>query len=311
MAEVFQMIERVADTDVTVLIRGESGTGKELICRAIHNLSPRRDGPFVAVNCAALPDTLLESELFGYKAGAFTDARIDKPGRFALAGGGTILLDEIGDMSPALQVRLLRLLQEKVYEPLGATEPVTADVRVLAATNRNLDDLVKQGTFRNDLFYRINVVRLYIPPLRDRRDDIPLLVNHFIDHFNTLYSRGIERVSDSAMAAILEHRYPGNIRELENAIEHAFVLCRGSIILPEHLPGHFRELAKPASHENRPDTLREIERDAITEALRRNRYNRLVAARELGIHKSTLYRKIKEYGIELPVHDGRSYSRKE
>ena len=245
MHEIFAVLPAIAESPSTVLVEGESGTGKELICRAIHNLSPRRDGPFVAVNCAALPDTLLESELFGYKAGAFTDARIDKPGRFALAGGGTILLDEIGDMSPALQVRLLRLLQEKVYEPLGATEPVTTDVRVLAATNRNLDDLVKQGTFRNDLFYRINVVRLYIPPLRDRRDDIPLLVNHFIDHFNTLYSRGIERVSDSAMAAILEHRYPGNIRELENAIEHAFVLCRGSIILP---PGGRPRARHPQEH---------------------------------------------------------------
>ena len=309
MQEIFAVLPAIAESPSTVLVEGESGTGKELICRAIHNLSPRRNGPFIAVNCAALPDTLLESELFGYKAGAFTDARNDKPGRFALAEGGTILLDEIGDMSPALQVRLLRLLQEKVYEPLGATDSVTANVRILTATNRNLDDLVKQGVFRKDLFYRVNVVRISIPPLRDRRDDIPLLVDHFIDHFNRLYSRGIERVSDSALAALLEHQYPGNIRELENAIEHAFVLCRGAVLLPEHLPDHIRELSRRVPRESRPGTLQETEITTITEALRRNRYNRQAAADELGIHKSTLYRKIREYGIELPARDGRSHGR--
>ena len=309
MQEIFAVLPAIAESPSTVLVEGESGTGKELVCRAIHSLSPRSTGPFIAVNCAALPDTLLESELFGYKAGAFTDARNDKPGRFALAEGGTILLDEIGDMSPALQVRLLRLLQEKVYEPLGATDSVTADVRILTATNRNLDDLVKQNVFRKDLFYRVNVVRISIPPLRDRKDDIPLLVDHFIDHFNRLYSRGIERASDSALAALLEHQYPGNIRELENAIEHAFILCRGAVLLLEHLPDHIRELSRPVPQESRPGTLQEAEITAITEALSRNRYNRQAAADDLGIHKSTLFRKIRDYGIELPTRDGRSHRR--
>ena len=306
MQEIFDILPAIAESPSTVLVEGESGTGKEIICRTIHNLSTRRDGPFVVVNCAALPDTLLESELFGYKAGAFTDARKDKPGRFALAEGGTILLDEIGDMSPALQVRLLRLLQERVYEPLGATESVSADVRFLTATNRNLDEFIQKGMFRSDLFYRINVVRIQIPPLRERKDDIPLLVEHFIEHFNNLHSREIERLSDSALAALLEHNYPGNVRELENAIEHAFVLCRGTTILPEHLPVQFRELSRTTVRKKHMTTLKEIEETSLVESLRRNRYNRIATARELGIHKSTLYRKIKKYDIELPDRDGRS-----
>ncbi|MFC1509249.1 sigma-54 interaction domain-containing protein [Candidatus Omnitrophota bacterium] len=306
MQEIFDILPAIAESPSTVLVEGESGTGKEIICRAIHNLSTRREGPFVIVNCAALPDTLLESELFGYKAGAFTDARKDKPGRFALAEGGTILLDEIGDISPALQVRLLRLLQEKIYEPLGATESVSADVRILTATNRNLDELIRKGTFRSDLFYRINVVRIHIPPLRERKDDIPLLVEHFIGHFNNLHSREIEQLSDSALAALLEHDYPGNVRELENAIEHAFVLCRGTSILPEHLPIQLRDLSRTTVHKKHMTTLREIEVTSLIESLRHNRYNRIATARELGIHKSTLYRKLKKYGIELPDRDGRS-----
>ena len=308
MREIFDILPAIAESPSTVLVEGESGTGKELICRAIHHLSPRKDGPFVAVNCAALPENLLESELFGYKAGAFTDARTDKPGRFALADKGTILLDEIGDITPAVQVKLLRLLQEKTYEPLGAVKSIQADVRILSATNKNPEDLVKAGTFRNDLYYRINVVRITMPPLRERKEDIPLLAEHFIEHFNNLHSREIERISDAALAALYLHDYPGNVRELENAIEHAFVLCRGKIILPEHLPAQFRQNTTGDDYITGAATLTEIEKKAISDALKRNRYNRLAVAKELGIDKSTLYRKIKHYGIRLPDYDGRSHA---
>ena len=301
MREIFDILPAVAESQSTVLIEGESGTGKELVCRAIHNLSPRKEGPFVAINCGALPDTLLESELFGYKAGAFTDARRDKPGRFALAGGGTILLDEIGDVSPALQVRLLRLVQEKVYEPLGSIKSARADVRILAATNRNLDELVEKGEFRQDLYYRINVVRLTIPPLRERKDDIPLLVEHFIEHFNNLQNREITGISDAAMAALLHYDYPGNVRELENAIEHAFVLYRGKQILPQHLPPNFQLTPEKDLSPRGIYTLRELESLHITEALKRNNWNKTAAAYELGIERSRLYRKIKEHGINIPV----------
>ena len=300
MREIFDILPAVAESQSTVLIEGESGTGKELVCRAIHNLSPRKDGPFIAINCGALPDTLLESELFGYKAGAFTDARTDKPGRFALADGGTILLDEIGDVSPALQVRLLRLLQEKVYEPLGSTESVRADVRILAATNRNLDELVDRGEFRSDLYYRVNVVRMTIPPLRERNDDIPLLTEHFIEHFNNLQNREITGISDAAMAALLHHDYPGNIRELENAIEHAFVLCREKQILPQHLPPNLQHTLEKDLSSRGIYTLSELEALHITETLKRNNWNKTAAASELGIGRSRLYRKIKEHGINIP-----------
>lgn len=308
MREIFAILPVVAESPSTVLIEGESGTGKELVCRAIHNLSPRKDKPFVALNCGALPDTLLESELFGYTAGAFTDARTNRQGRIALAEGGILFLDEIGDVSPALQVRLLRFLQEKEYEPLGSGKTVRADVRIIAATNRGLEHLVEEGRFRSDLYYRINVVRIALPPLRDRRDDIPLLADHFVRRFNHLHKRDIEGVSDAAMAALLHHEYPGNIRELENAIEHAFVLCRAGRILPEHLPAQFRK-DDSVMRGGGNMTLREMEILAITEALRRNRYNRLAAAGDLGIHKTTLYRKIREYGIILPGRDGRSGER--
>ena len=304
MQELFDIMPAIASSPSTVLIEGESGTGKELFCRAIHDLSTRSEGPFVAINCGALPDTLLESELFGYKAGAFTDARSDKPGRFALAAGGTMLLDEIGDISPALQVRLLRLLQEKVYEPLGGTKSIKADVRVLAATNRNMEELVEAGTFRKDLYYRINVVRLTIPPLRERKEDIPLLIEHFIEHFNKLHGRNIEGISDAAMACLIHHDYPGNVRELENAIEHAFVLCRGEMIFPEHLPARFRKDTVEKITQGREGlTLQEIEALAITEALRRTGGNKVEAANDLGIQRSTLYRKIKEYRITVANKD--------
>jgi PAS domain S-box-containing protein len=221
MRKIFDILPQVADSDATILIQGETGTGKEILARAIHNLSNRREKPFIAVNCGALPDTLLESELFGYKAGAFTGAGKDKPGRFALANKGSLFLDEIGDVSFALQVRLLRFLQEKVFEPLGGTQSVSSDARIIAAANKDLAGLVKKGLFREDLFYRINVVRIDLPPLRKRKEDIPLLIDHFINRFNRLQGKSISGASPEATAILMMHDYPGNIRELENIIERA------------------------------------------------------------------------------------------
>jgi PAS domain S-box-containing protein len=307
MQSLFQLLPAVAESDSTVLISGESGTGKELVARAIHDLSPRKRQPFVAINCGALPDTLLESELFGHKAGAFTDARKDKPGRFAIADGGTILLDEIGDISPAMQVRLLRVLQERVFEPLGSVTPVQVDVRVVTATHHDLRDLVHQGRFREDLFYRINVFRLDLPPLRDRREDIPLLVDHFVSRFNTLQNKDVAGVSGDVMNVLMRCDFPGNTRELENIVEHAFVLCRQGMIELHHLPQEILEAAGLPTTKMRPGaTLKSIETFHIADAIRRHEGNRKAAAEELGIHPTTLRRKIKELGIEVPPHDGRS-----
>jgi len=238
MHRLFRILEQVAGSNSTVLLQGESGTGKELFARAIHSLSPRKNGPLVTINCGALPDSLLESELFGYKAGAFTDARKDKAGRLALADKGTLFLDEIGDISPALQVRLLRVLQDRIYEPLGSTRSLKADVRIVAATNQDLEGLVGKGRFRQDLYYRINVVKLSLPPLRDRKEDIPLLADHFIRKYNRLNQRDIKRLSPEALALLMAHDFPGNVRELENVLEYASVICRDSIVGPEHLPGY-------------------------------------------------------------------------
>lgn len=298
MRELFDLLPVVAASDSSVLIEGASGTGKELVARAIHELSRRHQRPFLAVNCAALPDTLLESELFGYKAGAFTDARKDKPGRFALAQGGTILLDEIGDISPALQTRLLRVLQERAYEPLGAVEPVKADVRVITATNKDLRQLVREGRFREDLFYRVHVVRLGLPGLRERREDIPLLIDHFVARFNRLQGRDIAGVSDGVLARLMEHDFPGNVRELENVIEHAFVLCRGSLIEERHLPPHLRGgAAGELVGFPRGMTLEAMEKLLLRDALERHGGNRAAAARALGINPSTLFRKLKTLKI--------------
>ena len=300
MRQVFQLLPQIAESDSTVLIEGASGTGKELFAKAIHKLSRRREKRFVALNCAALPDTLLESELFGYKAGAFTDARQDKLGRFALADGGTLLLDEIGDISPAMQVRLLRVLQERVYEPLGSVEPVKTDVRIIAATNKDLGKLVRKGIFREDLFYRIHVIRLALPNLRDRREDIPLLIEHFIAKFNRLQGKDVVGVSDEVLARLMEHDYPGNVRELENIIEHAFVLCRGALIELAHLPPQLRGATEATSPNIAGMTLEAMERFVIADALRRNDGNRAAAARQLGINPSTLFRKLKSLGIDQP-----------
>ena len=296
---IFQVLPAIAESDSTVLIEGASGSGKELFAKAIHSLSARREGPWVAVSCAALPDTLLESELFGYVAGAFTDARKDNPGRFALAEGGTILLDEIGDISPALQVRLLRVLQERRYEPLGSTTTVKADVRVIAATNKDLGQMVKKGRFRSDLYYRINVVQISLPPLSQRSEDIPLLADHFIARFNRLRSRDVSGLSDEALSILMRHDFPGNVRELENIIEHAFVLCRSGLIQTEHLPAHLRPSEQTEGLAG--TTLNDIETRAITQALAQNNWNRTAAASQLGIHKTTLWRKIKALGIATPA----------
>jgi PAS domain S-box-containing protein len=307
MRRLFDLLPQVAASGSTVLVQGETGTGKELLARAIHSLSPRREKPFVAVNCGALPDTLLESELFGYKAGAFTGAGKDKPGRFALAEGGTIFLDEIGDVSPALQVRLLRFLEERTYEPLGGTQSVQADVRVVAATHRDLAALVKDGAFRQDLFYRINVVQVELPPLRQRKADIPLLVERFVGHLNRLRGRSVPGVSRDTLAILMAHNYPGNIRELENVIEHAFVLCGEGPVEPSHLPDDLMARAPPkARRTDLRGSVRAAEAQSILDALKRNHFNRLAAARELGMHKTTLFRKIKALGLNLPETDGRS-----
>lgn len=309
MRRLFELIPQISASTSTVLIEGASGTGKELFARAIHNLSPRRKKPFIAINCAALPDTLLESELFGHRAGAFTDAKRDKPGRFELAHGGTIFLDEIGDISPAMQVRLLRVLQERQIEPLGGLKAIAVDVRVIVATNKDLMQLVRAGKFRNDLYYRVRVVYLKLPDLKQRREDIPLLVNSLIAKFNRLQGKTIAGVSDKVMARLMEYDYPGNVRELENIIEQAFVLCRGGLIECEHIPPELRPASTVEREELRPMSIEAMERFLIRETLERRKGNRKEAARDLGIDVSTLYRKIQALGVIMPDTDGRGRRR--
>jgi transcriptional regulator with PAS, ATPase and Fis domain len=307
MQRVFEVLPAIAASPSTVLILGETGTGKELVAQTLHSLSPRNRHPFIAVNCGALPDMLLESELFGYKAGAFTGANKDKPGRFALAKAGTLFLDEIAEVSPALQVRLLRVLQERIYEPLGATRSETADVRVIAATNKDLAEQMRRGLFREDLYYRVNVVRVELPPLRRRKEDIPLLVDQFITRFNRLQQKSVQGIAAEALSLLMAHDWPGNIRELENAIERAFILCGDGQIGITHLPGELtaHNAAKGTDADMR--SARDIlDTQAIRAALERNGFNRLAAARELGIHKTTLFRRMKRLGIALPARDGRA-----
>ena len=307
MHKIFTILPQIAESDSTVLIQGETGTGKELLARAIHDLSLRRDKPFIAINCGALPDTLLESELFGYKAGAFTNAVKDKPGSFALAEGGTIFLDEVGDVSSAFQVRLLRVLEEGEFQPLGGVKTIKANIRIIAAANKNLSALVENGEFREDLYYRINVIRLTLPPLRDRKEDIPLLVHRFIARMNNMRGRAVTGINKEALGLLMSHDYPGNIRELGNIIEHAFVLCPNGNILPPHLPDGFISQPPPSiDHNNLGNELKSAEARVIIDALKQNNYNRLAAAHDLGLHKSTLFRKIKKLGIKLPKIDGRS-----
>jgi len=299
MNKLLSILPQIAQSDSTVLIVGASGTGKELLARAIHNNSSRKNGPFVTVNCGALPEALVESELFGYKAGAFTDAKKDKPGRFDLAEDGTIFLDEIGDMPMATQVRLLRVLEAKVYEPLGSTTSVKTNARIITATHRNLEKRIKEGLFREDLYYRINVINLSLPSLSERKEDIPLLVDHFVNRFNHKTFRQVAGLSQEAITALMMYNWPGNIRELENVIEHAFVLCPGDLIQLEHLPS---SVVPKIKSPNIPlgKTLKEIEKFAILEALRRNNWKKVATASELGIDKNTLRRKIERLGISKP-----------
>jgi PAS domain S-box-containing protein len=297
MLEIFSTLFLISESDCTVLIEGATGTGKELLARAVHNNSPQKNGPFIPVNCGALPNTLIESELFGYKAGAFTDAKTDKPGRFELAQNGTIFLDEIGDIPRSLQNRLLRVLEENAYEPLGSIKSTKTNARIVAATNRELEKLVEKNKFREDLYFRINVMKLTLPELAKRKEDIPLLVDHFIQRFNCEKKKNILGVTQEAMAALILYDWPGNIRELENAIEHAFVLCREELICLQHLPDELLSKINDTFAVT-GTTLKEIEKNAIFHALQRNNWKRAVTAKELEINKNTLRRKIIRYGIE-------------
>ena len=308
MKKIFTILPQIAASDSTVLIEGDTGTGKEVMAKALHDLSKRREKPFIAINCGALPDTLLESELFGYKAGAFTDAVSDKPGYFTMADGGTIMLDELGETSPAFQVKLLRVLEEREFQPLGGVKKQHVNVRILAATNRDLESLIEQGRFRQDLFYRINIVRLRLPSLRERTEDIPLLIARFIEKMNGLRGKAVTGIDGEALSWLMRYEYPGNIRQLENIIEHAFILCSEGEIGTRHLPGYLAVNGAPivAPSSSIHDIRQSTEEEAILKALQRNGYNRLATARELGMHKTTLFRKLKKLDIHLPDFDGRT-----
>lgn len=298
MRDIYDVVKKVAATNATVMVYGESGTGKELVARAVHEYSKRSKKPFVQVSCAALPETLLESELFGYEKGAFTGASTAKKGRFELADGGTLFLDEIGDISPGIQVKLLRVLQEKTFEHLGGTKTIKVDVRIVGATNRDLQEAIADGAFREDLYYRLNVVPITVPPLRDRKEDIPLLVAHFLEKLGSK-----RKMSKEAMAQLVAYEWPGNIRELENTIERAVILGSGEMLLPEHLPAELR--AKPASGgpsvpiELPPEgiVLEKLEKDLLEQALRRAGANQTKAAKLLGISRHELLYRMEKFGL--------------
>jgi PAS domain S-box-containing protein len=298
--KIFAILPDIAASESTVLIEGPSGSGKELLARAIHNLSPRQKQPYVVVNCGSLPTNLFESELFGYMRGAFTDAKQDKPGRIALAEGGTIFFDEIGELQPETQVKLLRVLQEREYDPLGGVEPRRADVRVVAATNKKLAELVSRGLFRDDLYFRLAVVRLTIPPLARRREDIPYLIEHFIQRFNAKRGKRIQGVTPAAMEVLMRHDFPGNARELENLIEYCFVLCHNGLIDVRHLPEDLHARGHPSAsppHRDAISPLQQNEANAIRIALSQNNGHQGRTAKQLGISRTTLWRKMNKYGI--------------
>ncbi len=299
--KIYRILESVSGTDSSVLITGESGTGKELAARAIHIYSERKSGPFIAVNCSAFVENLIESELFGHEKGAFTGAIQSRPGRFELAQGGTLFLDEIGDLSLTIQTKLLRVLETRTFERVGGNKNIKMNSRIIAATNKDLLIEIKEGRFREDLFYRINVINIHLPPLRERMDDFPLLVNHFIKQFNERFSKSITHFSPAAYDCLERYSWKGNIRELENVIEHCFVLCRSEVIMPEHLPDRIRCLTTPLI--NKIDLgIEETEKRMILNTLNANKGNRLKTAEALRINPSTLWRKMKKYKIEFKTH---------
>ena len=299
--EVLELAETVSTTDSTVLISGESGTGKEVVAKYIHHLSDRSEGPFLSINCGALPESLLESELFGHVKGSFTGAVKDKDGLLVAAGGGTFFLDEIGEMSPSTQVRLLRAIQEREVLPVGATKAVPVEVRIIAATNRDLEEEITRGAFRSDLYYRLNVIQLHLPPLRDRREDVPLLASHFLDRLASLNDGRRVALSEEALEVLMRYDWPGNVRELENALERAAVLCGSDQIDPVALPERVREAPRPrltADVQPPNPTMEVVERAYIQWVLQAEGGNKTRAAEVLGIDPSTLYRKLNRYGIE-------------
>jgi two-component system response regulator AtoC len=301
MQQVYKCIGKVADRNVTVLIQGESGTGKELVARAIHRNSRRWNQPFVKINCATIPENLLESELFGHERGAFTGAVGRKLGKFELAHRGTVLLDEIGELSPATQAKLLRFLQEKEFERVGGTETIRVDVRVLAATNRNLQRMVEEGTFREDLFFRLNVVTIALPPLRERKEDIPLLVEYFLKKYTREFNKEVRGFSAEAMELLQRYDWPGNVRELENLVERAVVMADGPVVLPGDLPYNLqrarREEGAVAPRMTLKEIVADVEREVILRALREHDWNRTATAAALGLNRRSLYAKMKEYGL--------------
>ncbi|MCL4691818.1 MAG: sigma 54-interacting transcriptional regulator [Candidatus Hydrogenedentes bacterium] len=304
MQDIFRLIRELAETDTTVLVVGESGTGKELVASALHHASPRAKGPFLRVNCAALSEDILESELFGHVKGAFTGAVKDRIGRFEAADNGTILLDEIGDISPRLQLRLLRVLQEREFERVGASTPIRTNVRVIASTNQDLERKIRAGEFRQDLYYRLNVVRIHIPPLRERKQDIPLLVDHFCRRFNRSIRREVTGVAPDSMEVLLNYPWPGNVRELENCIERAFVVCHDSQIQPRHLPPEIIDRGIGATGSSGatqdPNAAATSERERIIHVLKQTDWNVAKAARLLGIARNTLYQRLKSLNIDRP-----------